>query len=239
MKVLSMNIAALLALLFRGRSSNALSLDFAQREVAADSAQVTIVPGTPIYFKFQSGWYKGTVTAMYNATHCTTTWSDGDVEYFPHEQVATMVQSYKYYFGNTPVTADYAPYVTGTAIYYQFEDGWYSGIIVSYSAANLEYKTSWSDGDIEYFSDMGEVDKMVAAATQLDVQAKSSSKKKKLGGGAKFGIVALVFGLLSVLGCFAWKRKYCGKRQQFAEKDITDLHVSDTTTSSDASGEMA
>jgi hypothetical protein len=57
---------------------------------------------------------------------------------------------------------DYDPWVQGTVVYYEFDDGWYWGTIIAYE--NGAYTTSWSDGDEEVFTDLAAVDQMVQNA---------------------------------------------------------------------------
>jgi hypothetical protein len=57
---------------------------------------------------------------------------------------------------------DYDPWVQGTVVYYEFDDGWYWGTITAYE--NGAYTTSWSDGDEEVFTDLAAVDQMVQNA---------------------------------------------------------------------------
>jgi hypothetical protein len=72
-----------------------------------------------------------------------------------------------------PATGDftaadlYAPWPSGTVIYKEFEDGWFQGEITSYDSQTGTYSTSWSDGDVETFTDLDAVDQMVAAALNL------------------------------------------------------------------------
>lgn len=62
-----------------------------------------------------------------------------------------------------------APYKVGTVVYYEFDDGWYSGEITAYDASKGEYTTEWEDGDIETFSqDDPDMDLMVDQASMLD-----------------------------------------------------------------------
>lgn len=58
-------------------------------------------------------------------------------------------------------SAEYEPWDDGTPLYYQFEDGWYEGNIAGFDVDKQEYKTEWSDGDIEYFTDFDVIDQMV------------------------------------------------------------------------------
>ena len=56
---------------------------------------------------------------------------------------------------------DYEPWEQDTAVYYEFEDGWYWGTITAYNDG--EYATVWSDDEVEVFS-YDVVDQMVQNA---------------------------------------------------------------------------
>ena len=55
---------------------------------------------------------------------------------------------------------DYVPWQKGTAVFGEFDDGWYEGNIVHYTEEE-EYGIEWEDGSVEYFGDHSLVDKWV------------------------------------------------------------------------------
>jgi hypothetical protein len=120
--------------------------------------------GTAVYYQFEDGWYQGQITGYdSDAGAYETSWSDGDVEIFTDlDAVDQMVAA-----ATNLADEFYAPWAAGTAVYNEFEDGWYQGEITGYDSDAGAYETSWSDGDVEIFTDLDAVDQMVAAAANL------------------------------------------------------------------------
>ena len=113
--------------------------------------------GTVIYYKRPEaeGWYWGTITAYDNGAY-TTVWSDEDVKVFTDITIVDqMVED-----------ADDEAWDVGTLIYNKrpgFDD-WRWGTITAYE--NGAYTTTWSDGDVEVFTDIVVVDQMVQNANE-------------------------------------------------------------------------
>jgi hypothetical protein len=129
--------------------------------------------GTLVYYQFDDGWYWGTITGYDDGAY-TTTWSDGDDEVF--EDLSVVDQMVKNADDNGGDEASqygdgegdqYEPWPSGTAAYYEFDDGWYQGQITGYDSDTGAYSTTWSDGENEIFTDLDAVDQMVADAANL------------------------------------------------------------------------
>jgi hypothetical protein len=129
--------------------------------------------GTLVYYQFEDGWYWGTITGYYNGAY-TTIWSDGENEVC--EDLAVVDQMVKNADDNGGDEASqygdgegdqYDPWPSGTAAYYEFDDGWYQGQITGYDSDTGAYSTAWSDGGDETFTDLDAVDQMVADAANL------------------------------------------------------------------------
>ena len=67
------------------------------------------------------------------------------------------------YKANPSWTDNYNPWPKGTAVTWDFDDGWWEGTITAF--ADGTYLVTWTDGSSKFYSDLEKVDQMVAFAS--------------------------------------------------------------------------
>lgn len=117
--------------------------------------------GSPNPDAKEQDFLNGEITAFESGTY-TITWSNSDVKvYHDFDMVDALVNN----AANSIYpswTDNYNPWPKGTAVTWDFDDGWWDGTITDFSDGT--YKVTWSDGSYKYYSNVEKVDQMVAFA---------------------------------------------------------------------------
>lgn len=121
--------------------------------------------GTPIYYKFEDGWYQGAITGYDSESGYETTWSDGDVEYFTDlDLVNQMVYDYSSFVRDHDDGSCHDAWPAGTKIWvWEDNQGWWGQITLCQDGV---YTTSWENGDVGYYDEGEDFDKMVTDAKE-------------------------------------------------------------------------
>jgi hypothetical protein len=106
--------------------------------------------------------------------HYTIEWEDEHVEnFFDFDTVDDFVSAARSQNTNkdgstsgvdNQDTDDYLPWEDGTSVFWEFDDGWWEGNILGFDQNSKTYEIQWSDGTINYYSDLVMVDQMVVNA---------------------------------------------------------------------------
>lgn len=111
----------------------------------------------------------GVITSFQNGRY-TITWSNGDVlEYFDFDQIDHFVYDAGIQNGEPMIGTDYEPWPNGTPVSWDFDDGWWDGIITSFSDGN--YEVTWSDKSTKIYSNLEKIDMMVQYAAMKNESA--------------------------------------------------------------------
>jgi hypothetical protein len=131
---------------------------------------------TPVSWDFDDGWWDGNITGFTDGTY-EVTWNDLSTKTYSNlEKIDQMVQ---YAMGDDGVEGgddgygdddqgDYDYYPIGTIVYADFDDGWWTGHVVSY--AEDYYVVRWTDDTYDNFLPGPEMDEMVENTQYLSFE---------------------------------------------------------------------
>ena len=121
--------------------------------------------GTPIYYQFDDGWYEGTITGYSPDTGYKTTWSDGDIEFFDDlDLVNQMVYDYSSMVRDHDDGSCEDAWPAGTKIWvWEDNQGWWGQVTICQDGV---YTASWENGDVGYYDEGEDFDKMVTDAKE-------------------------------------------------------------------------
>jgi hypothetical protein len=147
--------------------------------------------GTPVYKKFEDGWWVGNIVAFENGYY-TVRWVDNTFDDFEagSEELVQIVQDGQY----IPDDADIQVHAIGTPVYREFSSGWYHGTIASYY--ETMYTIEWEDGTTTQYVQGPEMDAMVAAAVPPD----------RMTGAGRAVLSVFILGVAAALVSYGMKR---------------------------------
>jgi hypothetical protein len=109
-----------------------------------------------------NSYFGGEITSFEDGVY-SVTWSNSDiVGYHDFDLVDSLVNNAAYKV-NPSWTDNYNPWPKGTAVTWDFDDGWWEGTITDF--ADGTYQVTWTDGSSKFYSDLEKVDQMVAFAS--------------------------------------------------------------------------
>ena len=117
--------------------------------------------GTRVYKEFKDGWWQGTITNYKDFVY-TVTWSDGSTDSVKNDDIDQMVADASNIPDNKP--KHFFPF--GTLVWKEFPDGFQKGTVTDFNEKKYVYTITWSDGSIEKYHDLDEVDDMVEAGAE-------------------------------------------------------------------------
>jgi len=180
--------------------------------------------GTPVAEYEDGQWWYGTISSYDSDSGYTVAWDDGETEsYSDLDFVNQMVSDAETQGATTTPTEEVTDavrdqgdqYPVGTAVYKEFDDGWWVGHIES--QYRNEYAVRWSDGSVDTYVEGPEMDQMVNDAVNIpSTQSSSSSGLSQVG--KTFTVTMLIVILVSLLAFVAIKQHQKKKQAKAAEE---------------------
>ena len=178
--------------------------------------------GTPVYYKFESGWYSGYISDYTNGGWYVITWDDGTKT--RDDDPAKVMQMVNAALNMPTANKNIEEFPYGTKVYKEFEDGWYLGKITGTDSKG-RYEVTYSDDTKFSYGNEDELRAMVQAAEK--------HLNKGMGSVGTAFLVLVILGLASGAAFFVYRRTKYGKevppppprQSENANHDMNDVDL--------------